>query len=161
MKCEEASPEEVNSIIESLEKELKLSGERGFEGIGLAAPQIGIYKKVAIIRLKGISVNLVNPVIEDKFDPTTIEGEGCLSFPGLKAKTRRFNEIHVKNDVYPENFIATEMLAVVIQHEKDHLDGILLPDVSLKEEVSVHKKVRPNDLCPCGSGKKNKKCCRK
>jgi peptide deformylase len=160
VKCEEVLLEEVEEIRIALDKELKLSGERGNEGVGLAAPQIGIAKKMAIVRLGNISIDLVNPVIEKQFDLKIIDGEGCLSFPGRREKTKRYNEVHVINGVHPNKFIATDMLAVVISHEIDHLNGILLTDVAIKEEVKKNK-VRPNDLCPCLSGKKYKKCCLK
>jgi len=161
IKCEDVLPEEVEEIRVALEKELKLSGERGNEGVGLAAPQIGIYKKMAIIRPGKISIDLVNPIIEKQFDLKIVDGEGCLSFPGKREKTRRYNEIHVINGCYPNGFVATDMLAVVVQHESDHLRGVLLPDVAIKEDVVKKNKVRPNDLCPCGSGIKSKKCCGK
>lgn len=158
VKCEDILPDEVSSLRSLLEKELKLSGDRGSPGIGLAAPQIGVAKRMAIIRFNNIEIDLVNASIVDKYDEMIFEGEGCLSFPGKVVKSRRFNEIRVINGSDPSNFIATGMLAVVIQHELNHLEGILLPDVEIKE---IKKKVRPNDLCPCGSGKKYKKCCGK
>lgn len=158
VKCVDVLPDEVDSLRIQLEKELKLSGDRGSPGIGLAAPQIGIAKRMAIVRLGNASINLVNAVITEKYDEMIFEGEGCLSFPGKVLKTRRFNEIHVINGCDPQRFIATGLLAVVTQHELNHLEGILLSDVEIKE---IKKKVRPNDLCPCGSGKKYKKCCGK
>ena len=158
VKCEDVSSDEVDQLRIQLEKELKLSGDRGSPGIGLAAPQIGIAKRMAIIRLNNIEINLINATIVDKYDEMIFEGEGCLSFPGKIVKSKRFNEIRVINGCEPSNFVATGMLAVVIQHELNHLEGILLPDVEIKE---IKKKVRPNDLCPCGSGKKYKKCCGK
>jgi len=156
--CVDALPEEVDSIILRLEEELALSAKNGNVGIGLAAPQIGIYKNVAIIRInKDISVNLVNCKIKNKYDLELFEGEGCLSFPGRFEKTMRYQEIHVvDNAVYPYSFIATGLFAVVTAHEIDHLQGKLLPDFALKKEVP--KKFRPNDICNCGSGIKYKRC---
>lgn len=159
-KCENVSTEEVDELINLLELELKKSGDVGRPGIGLAAPQIGINKKAAIIRLKKININLINAKIVEKNDPFIFENEGCLSFPGKFEKTNRYKEIVVENDVEPKKFVATDLVAVAIQHELDHLDGILLPDVAIKK-----KKVRPNDPCPCGKkdeftglAKKYKKC---
>lgn len=158
IRCTDASLDEVNEIIQSLESELKASADRGLPGIGLAAPQIGIHKNVAIIRVTDtLSVNLVNPKIKASYNKQLFNGEGCLSFPGVYEKTMRYQEIHVTNDVEPKSFIASGLFAVVIQHEIDHLRGVLLPDVALKKLGK--NKVRPNDPCSCGSKKKYKKCC--
>lgn len=155
VKCEDALPEEVGPIIDQLERELKNAGN----GIGLAAPQINVHKNIAIVRINDkYSINLVNCRIEKKYDPEIFEEEGCLSFPGKFVKTLRYKEIYVvENLVGPNQFIAQGLPAVVIQHELNHLQGILLPDLEIKEEIK--KKIRPNDPCSCKSGKKAKKCC--
>lgn len=126
--CEKVNFEEVSNIILQLEKSLK---DSEVEGIGLAANQIGIKKRVAIIRMDKISINLVNADITSSYDKILVDGEGCLSFPGRTEKTFRFNEIHVKNEVYPYNFIAVGLLSVAIQHELDHLNGILFTERAL------------------------------
>lgn len=150
-KCEDVLPEEVESLIQKLETELK---DSTVPGIGLAAPQIGISKKAAIIRVDDHVINLINPKIVESRDKFIFEGEGCLSFPGKQVRTWRHNEIVVENKIEPKKFIATGLLAVVIQHEIDHLNNILLPDVEIKEK----RKMRPNELCFCGSSKKYKRC---
>lgn len=154
--CENVLSEEIGSIIDQLEIELKKSENEGFPGIGLAAPQINVAKNAAIIRLDKFKINLINAKIEKSYDKAVFEGEGCLSFPGRFEKTNRFQEIYVLNDIEPYRFTATGLLAVVIQHELDHTNKILLPDVAIKE---VSQKVRPNDECVCGSKRKFKKCC--
>jgi len=123
--CQRAILPEDLSLINILEKELKICEKNGTPGIGLAANQIGIQKHVAIIRIKEIEINLVNPVIEKGYDKILFDGEGCLSFPGRSERTFRYNEIHVKNDTEPYHFVAVGLLAVAIQHEIDHLNGIL------------------------------------
>ena len=155
VKCEDALPNEVGTIIDLLEQELKKSGS----GIGLAAIQIGIPKNVAIVRINDkYSINLVNCRIAQKYDPEVFEDEGCLSFPGKFVKTMRYREIYVvDNMTETKSFIAQGLPAVVIQHELNHLQGILLPDLEIKEQIKT--KVRPNDPCSCKSGKKAKKCC--
>lgn len=127
-------PEEIDELRSTLEKELILSGENGFPGIGLACPQIGIPKKMAIIRinfnLHKFYADLINPIIEEKYDLSIFDGEGCLSFPGLSGRTQRYQEIKVLNLLgFPKKFIATGLPAVCIQHEIDHLNGIVLPDL--------------------------------
>ena len=127
---------ESASLIHKLEQELNISALHGAPGIGLAAPQIGVLKRVAIIRIpstgyKNLYVNLVNPEIVQKYDKAIFQNEGCLSFPGINKKTWRYQEIVVKNDIKPYLFIATGLFAVCIQHEMDHLDGIILPDLGI------------------------------
>lgn len=100
-------------------------------GLGLAAPQVGVSARVIMYDMgDGLRV-LVNPQIigtaGDQDDPP----EGCLSIPGLQGKVKRANEVRVKAfDERGRQFHrrATELEARVIQHEIDHLDGILFID---------------------------------
>lgn len=133
VECSDVLPEEVDSIRNSLEKELKHSYEMGRPGIGLAAPQIGIAKNIAIVRIISdigdkFNVDLVNAKIISSYNEIELDNEGCLSFPKLYGKTKRYNEIYVSNTIKPYKFIAVGLLSVCIQHELDHLNGILLPD---------------------------------
>jgi peptide deformylase len=135
--CEEVSLEEAPQIISILEQELKKSELNGLPGIGLAAPQVGINKRVAIIRIpqQKFKIDLINLKASDivGYDRSIFEGEGCLSFPNQYKKTLRFNEVFVKNNQgTPSSFIATRLLAVAIQHEQDHLDGKLFFEHSIK-----------------------------
>ncbi len=162
--CEDVLPEEVGNLVSLLESELERANRLGRGGIGLAAPQIGIAKKIAIVRLdkaRNISFDLVNCKISEAYDPCMFRDEGCLSFPGKVENTTRFQEIYVTNNlVYPHNFIATGLTSVVCQHEIDHLSGTLFMDRSVSTPILLKKnKVGPNDLCGCGSNKKYKKCC--
>ncbi len=162
--CEEVKADEIGSLVEKLELELDNANRLGKGGIGLAAPQIGIAKHIAIIRLGDFKLNLVNAKIEKAYDPALFVDEGCLSFPGKVENTMRFQEVFIKDKlVYPEGFIATGLLAVVCQHELDHLNSVLFMDHFIKKpEQFINKiKLRPNDLCSCNSGKKYKKCCGK
>lgn len=160
--CIDAESGEIGTIIEQLERELKYSAEQGRPGIGLAAPQIGISKNICIVRVEKYKLNLVNAKIQTGYDKAIFEQEGCLSFPGRFEKTLRYQEIYVSaNKVEPHAFIAKGLLSVVAQHELDHLSGVLLPDVTLPTRIKKTKKLRPNDICLCGSGRKYKKCCGK
>ena len=164
-KCSKVNLEEVPILISILEKELHQSGLEGKPGIGLAAAQIGISKHVAIIRLPEYSINLVNASIIESYDLGVFNGEGCLSFPDRLENTLRFNQIKIKNEVEPYEFMAVGLLSVAIQHELDHLNGVLFFD----HLSSVKKaKIGPNDPCNCGKVdpitkkiKKYKKCCGK
>lgn len=166
IKCEKVLPEEVGELISLLERELANANRLGKGGIGLAAPQIGVAKEIAIIRLGNVNdlnINLVNPIVNAGYDPLVFRQEGCLSFPGRVEDTTRFNEVHITNNyLKSEKLIITGLLGVVCQHEIDHLNSTLFIDHILeKPEIIVNKsKVGPNDPCYCGSGKKYKKCCR-
>jgi len=144
-------PEEVDMIIRKLEDELRASPR---SGIGLAAPQIGIHKRVAIIRTKDHSIDLVNPVLVEQERGILVKGEGCLSLPRVSVDTLRFDEVFVRCDRNQAGIEATGLEAVAIQHEMDHLDGVLITDRTKMRDVGR------NDPCPCGatdpSGKKIK-----
>lgn len=159
VKCEDASTDEVGSIIQQLENELEYSEKLGRKGIGLAAPQCAIKKNVAIVRISNTyKVDLVNCKIKNAYDKTMFRNEGCLSFPNRIEDTMRYQEVHITDNlVFPYSFIATGLLAVVIQHELDHLNGILLPDLALPK-IEKAKKLKPNDICYCGSNVKYKRC---
>jgi len=137
VECKDVLPEEISSLREKLEAELQRSFELGRPGIGIAAPQIGIAKNMAIVRIPtgtgmSYSVDLVNCRIEKSYDQKIFNGEGCLSFPNMTVKTMRYNEIKVvDNAVEPKQFVATGLFAVCIQHELDHLRGVLLPDLAI------------------------------
>lgn len=131
--CSDVEPHEVEELKKLLEDELL----RAKNGIGLACPQLGIAKKMAIVRIprshtSPLSIDLVNPKIIHQYDPFIFPTEGCLSFPDMWVKSRRFKEIEVETALYPHRIVATELLAVAIQHEMDHLIGRLLPEIALK-----------------------------
>ena len=134
VKCEDVLPEEVAELREKLEQGLRESDELGRPGIGLACPQIGITKNMAIVRIPSrgdtqFNVDLVNCRIQKGYRKSLFKGEGCLSFPGRYVDTQRYQEIVVvDNLVEPHSFVATGLFAVCIQHELDHLHGLLLPD---------------------------------
>lgn len=165
VKCENVLPNEIYDLIKVLENELDHANTLGKGGIGLAAPQIGINKNIAIVRLSPeFKIDLINCNISKGFDPAIFRQEGCLSFPGRVEDTLRYQEIYVTNNlVYPHSFIATGLFSVVCQHEIDHLNQKLFIDyvIPIKKEQVRKNKVGPNDPCICGSGKKLKKCCSK
>ena len=160
-KCEDVSLEEALEIIDKLNSELLEANRLGRGGIGLAAPQIGITKNIAIIRLGEVNINLVNCKIEKSFDAAIFPQEGCLSFPGRSEDTVRYQEVFITNNlVYPHSFIATGLIAVICQHEIDHFNNTLFID-RVVPKTSINSKIKqgPNDVCLCGSGTKYKKCC--
>lgn len=104
------------------------------KGVGLAAPQVGAAKRIIVVRtnLEGrLILALVNPEILTRSQEAEIGEEGCLSFPGLYLKIRRAKEAEVRGlDISGKEIkiSASGLLARVLQHEIDHLDGILFFD---------------------------------
>ncbi len=100
-------------------------------GIGLAAPQVGISLRILVMDdRKGGARALINPVIADRRGSIR-EEEGCLSLPGVFADVERSTWIHVSaldGDGLPISFEAQGLQAKVVQHEIDHLDGVLFID---------------------------------
>ena len=97
------------------------------KGYGLAAPQVGLPFKVAIIRLPGgINYPLVNPVILRKANQYVVENEGCLSLD-RRYNTKRYKRIKIVDDIRGQRN-AKELEALVLQHEVDHLNGLTIKD---------------------------------
>lgn len=112
------------------------------DGVGLAAPQVGIEKQIAIVEDDdGKIIPLINPVIIEQ-SGSQIGPEGCLSFPGLFGEVERSNKIKIRaQDKFGKFFTLTaeDFFARVILHEMDHLEGILFPSKALtlyNEETS-------------------------
>ena len=150
-KNEKVNPEEMSELINKLEYELLNSPNHG---VGLAAPQIGINKSIAIVRIningQKENIDLVNPKIIDYKYPIINMGEGCLSFPDKSFNTQRYKEIVIIDDLHPSGFVALEFVSLVLQHETDHVDGILITDRALGNKIGR------NDPCPCGKIINNK-----
>jgi peptide deformylase len=100
-------------------------------GIGLAAPQVGLpYRILVMDDGKGGAQTLINPEIESR-SGTIREEEGCLSLPGIFGMVERSKTITVRAidaDGKPVSFEATGLKARIVQHELDHLDGVLFID---------------------------------
>ncbi len=99
-------------------------------GVGLAAPQVGILKRVVVIDVGEGPYVLINPVILET-DGSQTGGEGCLSLPGKTATVTRPNYVKAKaigRDGKEYELEGTELLARAICHECDHLDGVLYTD---------------------------------
>lgn len=99
-------------------------------GIGLAAPQLGILERMIVISPKGKPLVLINPKITGK-SGSAIAEEGCLSIPGLYGDVERAERVEVEAFDRKGRPVAYEMegmSARVVQHEIDHLDGVLFID---------------------------------
>ncbi|NLC77406.1 MAG: peptide deformylase [Clostridia bacterium] len=105
------------------------------EGVGLAAPQIGVSKRVVVIDVGEGLLELVNPqLIEVEGEETA--PEGCLSIPGRQGNVKRASRVKVRYQDRTGREMTIEgegLLARALQHEIDHLDGILFVDKLVKE----------------------------
>jgi peptide deformylase len=109
---------------------------RAYHGVGLAANQVGVLQRVFVVEaVRGegeepLRLALVNPTLSEATGAETGE-EGCLSVPGIYEDVRRALKVRVQaSDIQgePVDFIAEDYLARVLQHEADHLDGVLFLD---------------------------------
>jgi len=152
------------------------------DGIGLAANQVGIDAAVAVVNVREPIV-LINPEIVSR-ETEIPYYEGCLSFPGKGCHTKRYETVEVKSDnvdgtmvfsgvdtgeeakgtwedgQQKQNRELRTLEAVCVQHEIDHLNGMRILDRA--QELTIRRterKIGRNEPCPCGSGKKYKKCC--
>jgi peptide deformylase len=103
-------------------------------GVGLAANQIGLDLRMSIIKIKkeeeDLRIVLINPELVEKNGSMT-EEEGCLSFPGMFARIKRFSKVKVRalnEKGLPIEINAEGLFSKALQHEIDHLDGVLFID---------------------------------
>jgi len=107
------------------------------EGIGLAATQLGVLKRVIVYDIDDRLVALCNPRIVKYSDETAVMEEGCLSVPGVEIPIERPATVTVEAVDLEGNLVvidAAELLARLFQHEIDHLDGIIILDRATPEE---------------------------
>ena len=118
------------------------------QGLGLSANQVGLKDRICAINMGNEIWVLINPeIIESSGEPTEY-GEGCLSYPGLYLKLKRPSHIKVKFQAIGGQVVEHEfdgLTAVCIQHEIDHLDGIVYTDkVSSIKLDQAKRKVKQN-----------------
>ena len=143
--------EYVNKEIQKFLKDMLLTMYAA-PGIGLAAVQVGVPKRLIVIDLskdgeKKNPLFLINPEITYKSNETSIYEEGCLSLPGHFAEVERPAECHLNYIDYngnKKNLKANGLLATCVQHEIDHLDGILFIDYlsKLKKDMIIKKLIK-------------------
>jgi peptide deformylase len=126
-----ASP--VESFDESLVRLTQdlLATMRDNEGVGLAATQVGRLKRVFVAAIEDNEYVIVNPILTDISETTETATEGCLSIPGIQVDVERPTAVTISGqDVSgrPLQIEASDLLARVLQHEVDHLDGVLILD---------------------------------
>jgi peptide deformylase len=121
---------------------------RDAPGIGIAANQVGIPLQVAVIELEEQVTELINPQIV-RSSGEVIDWEGCLSIPGFVAEVKRHAKVTVKaRDRHGKEFRVKgeELFARALQHEIDHLNGILYIDYLESLEELVRVSDRPSEV---------------
>ena len=125
----EAFDEGLARIVEAMFRRMRES-----RGVGLAAPQVGLDRRILVLNPTGEESDdlvLVNPTITGLAGDPTLFDEGCLSFPGIFAQIRRPERCTVEAFDLAGNRIEREFdgfTSRIVQHEHDHLEGILLVD---------------------------------
>jgi len=153
--------EKVDDAIRALAKEMVQIMKDG-NGVGLAAEQIGLPLALCVITVpleydqdeNGVRFNpevamplvLINPVITEKSKETDVYEEGCLSFPDITTTVRRPLDVTVKCldlEGQPRELRLKRFIARVVQHEMDHLNGILIVDhMSYVKKVAMAGKLK-------------------
>jgi peptide deformylase len=131
----------VERFDDALRAEIERMGRLMYDalGIGLAAPQVGVSHRLFVYRVEpdGELQAVVNPEIEWSSRETETLEEGCLSLPGVHVDVERPLHVRVRaQDAYGEPIVieASGMEARVIQHETDHLDGVLILDRTSRDQ---------------------------
>jgi len=132
---------EIDRFDDALREEIRRMGELMHDslGIGLAATQVGVMHRVLVYRVEsdGAIAALVNPVREWESEEHEPMDEGCLSLPGVLVEVDRPVHVRVRaKDERGEDIVveASGLEARVIQHEMDHLDGVLIVDRTSRDQ---------------------------
>lgn len=140
--------EEIDDEIRNIVKDM-IDTMYASEGIGLAAPQIGISKRIIVVDVNPSDVTskplvLINPVILDRQGSVEAE-EGCLSIPEIRGNVKRYQSVVVEGlnlEGQKVRIEATDLLARVLQHEIDHLDGKFFVDhLSKLKQMTLKNKL--------------------
>ncbi len=146
---EEAAP--VDTVTDELRRLIQDMFDTMYnaEGIGLAGPQVGVSRRVLVVDVTNDDESrhvhaLINPVIVESSKATDKAVEGCLSIPGIEEKVSRPVRVTVEAmspDGDPVRIEADDLLARALQHEVDHLDGVLFLDrlSPLKRSILLKK----------------------
>lgn len=153
-----AFDDELQAIVTAMFERMRKSN-----GVGLAAPQVGLKKRILVLNPTGKpedDLALVNPTLVERTGDVTLFEEGCLSFPGIYAEIKRPERCRVRAFTVTGEAIEQEydgFVSRIIQHEFDHLEGVLLVDrmspadklankAKLEELVYDHKRKQAQTL---------------
>ncbi len=129
--------EKIDDEIRKLTQDM-LETVKNSNGVGLAAPQVGKSIRLIVVSYEGKDYIFINPEIIKK-EGEDIDIEGCLSIPGIEVPVRRAEKILLRYNNLKGKTLSIEVsgiLARIIQHEIDHLDGILIVD-KIEEDIKV------------------------
>jgi peptide deformylase len=141
-KTEDLDPQELQTEEFSLLIDDMIDAMRAENGIGLAAPQVGASKRVFVADTPNGVIAVVNPHIVRRSKKLVRLEEGCLSVPGRFEEVLRSRDVTVRGltvDGSPIEFTAKGFFARVLQHEIDHLDGILFVDRVEEQKSSAEQ----------------------
>jgi peptide deformylase len=130
LKTRAAPVETFDESLSRLAEEMLIT-MREREGVGLAANQVGRLKRVLVAAVEDQEYVIVNPTIEETARSTEKDLEGCLSIPGIQVEVERPTAVTISGQDAsgaPLHLEASGLLARVLQHEVDHLDGVLILD---------------------------------
>ena len=154
-----ANAAEAEVIVGLLESILK---DYNNEYVSISAPETNVLKKVAIIRTKELNLNLVNPKIVEGSGALVSFQEPCISFPDNSFNCLRHESIIIENGFSRDLIKFKGYPALIVQHEIDHLNGIIFHDRKIKFAlVRSGGIIYQKDFCPCGSKKRFGLCCQK
>jgi peptide deformylase len=135
LKTRAAPVESFDDALAHLAEEM-LTTMREREGVGLAANQVGRLRRILVAATEDEEYVIVNPVIEEVAETTEKELEGCLSIPGIQVEVERPTGVTLSGQDAsgaPLRIETTGLLARILQHEIDHLDGVLILDRTDRE----------------------------
>jgi peptide deformylase len=130
LKTRAAAVETFDDSLARLTEDM-LATMRENDGVGLAANQVGRLRRVLVASVEDEDYVIVNPILSDRSETTEKGQEGCLSIPGINVEVDRPTAVTVTGQDAsgePLRIEAQDMLARVLQHEVDHLDGVLILD---------------------------------
>ena len=137
--------EEVNSEIQKLVDDM-IETMKQADGVGLAAPQVGVPLRVIIVNTPEGALHMINPEIVELSEEKITEEEGCLSVPGFFFKIPRSKKMKVRGLSYEGKTIEVDVEdlgARIFQHEVDHLNGKLVLDrIGIMRKLKILPEVR-------------------
>ncbi|MDA0701746.1 MAG: peptide deformylase [Proteobacteria bacterium] len=152
----------VSSSVPKVDDEIRALIDDLFEtmyaapGVGLAAPQVGVHKRLLVMDIAEKDGDskpfvMINPAILERSESEAVYEEGCLSVPGYYADVARPDKVRVRyldRDGAEQEIAAEGFLATCLQHEMDHLDGVLFVDriSALKRNMILRKLAKARKL---------------
>ena len=137
-------PSELRKYMRLAEDMVKYIKNPDNGGVGLAAPQIGVNKRIISVSLlrdaddeNYRTIAMINPEITEHTHEMECDNEGCLSIPGENGDVDRWKRIkvsYIDTSLRPQSILLSWLAARIVQHEVDHLDGVLFTDRVKKEE---------------------------